>query len=115
MDSIGTGFSAKEVEITTIMCDDTIERTGLHPSGHGHMEAHVYVLEGEGYSIVGGERIPWKKGTLLHIQGPQTMHEHFNTGKEQAKLLRIHFGIRAHFYEVIAKRTFPYIGDSGHL
>lgn len=112
MGSPGTGFDAKEVEITTIMCDDPIKESGFHPEKHAHMEAHVYILRGEGYSIVDGEKIPWKKGTLLHVQGPQTMHEHFNTGEVESQMLRIHFGIRAHFYQdedAIAKRVFPYI------
>ena len=111
MSSLGTGFSAREIEITTIMCDEAQGNLGLHPEKHAHMEAHVYVLQGEGYSIVDGERIPWKQGSLLHIQGPQTMHEHFNTGNIEAQMLRIQFGIRAHFFEKIAERTFPYVGD----
>jgi quercetin dioxygenase-like cupin family protein len=114
MNTPGTGFKAKEVEITTIMCDDPIKESKLHAEKHAHMEAHVYVLEGEGYSIVDSLKIPWKKGTMLHIQGPVTMHEHFNTGKVVSQMLRIHFGPRAKFFQDedrICQKVFPYIAD----
>jgi len=109
MNTPGTGFNTKEIEITTIMCDDPFEKSGLTAEAHGHMEAHVYILKGEGYSIVDEVKVPWKKGTLIHVQGPQTMHQHWNMSDEESGMLRIHFGMRAHWYEDIAKRTFPYI------
>ena len=55
-----------------------------------------------------GEKINWKKGTLLHIQGPQTVHQHFNTGQIEAQFLRIDYGLRAKYFQPIAKRVFPY-------
>ena len=115
MNTQGTGFNAKEVEITTIMVDDPLKKSaGLHAEKHAHMEAHVYILEGEGYSIVDNVKIPWKKGTMLHVQGPVTMHEHFNTGNVESQMLRIHFGPRARFFQDenrICQRVFPYIAD----
>ena len=33
------------------------------------MEAHLYVLDGTGYSVIDGETIEWKPGTAIHIQG----------------------------------------------
>lgn len=97
-------FKAKEVEITGILCDTP----GMHSGKHGHMEAMLYVLQGEGYSIIDGEKIPWKKGTLFHVQGPQTIHQHFNTGEIEAQQLRIHYGLRARLFQPIARRVFPY-------
>jgi len=97
-------FRAREVEITGILCDEP----ELHSGKHAHMEALLYVLQGEGYSIVDDEKIPWKKGTLFHVQGPQTVHQHFNTGQVESQHLRIHFGLRSHFFQPIAKRVFPY-------
>ncbi|MBI2288389.1 MAG: cupin domain-containing protein [Chloroflexi bacterium] len=97
-------FKAREVEITAVLCDEP----GMHSGKHAHMEAVLYVLQGEGYSIVDGERIPWKKGTCFHVQGPQTVHEHFNTGNIEAQQLRIHFGLRANYFQPITKRVFPY-------
>ena len=98
-------FKAREVEITHIMCD----APGTTAHKHGHMEAIVYVLQGEGHSIVDEERIEWKKGTLLHIQGPQTVHQHFNTGKVESQYLRIHYGFRSEYFQPIARRVFPYL------
>ncbi len=104
----GVGFNATEARITTLMCDEPQE----HPENHGHMEAHVYMLQGEGHSIVDGVKIPWKKGTLVHVTGPVTMHQHFNTGKTESQMLRIEFGMRSNFFEKIAQRTFPTVGDT---
>lgn len=98
-------FKAKEIEITAVLCDEP----GMHSGKHAHMEAVLYVIQGEGYSIIEGEKIPWKKGTCFHVQGPQTIHEHFNTGKIEAQHLRIHFGLRASYFQPIAKRVFPYL------
>jgi quercetin dioxygenase-like cupin family protein len=97
-------FKSREVEITSILCDEP----GMHSGKHSHMEALLYVLQGEGHSIVDGEKVPWKKGTLFQVQGPQTVHEHYNTGKIESQQLRIHYGIRAKFFQPIAKRVFPY-------
>lgn len=97
-------FKAREVEITSILCDDP----GMNSGRHSHMEAVLYVLNGEGYSLIDGERIDWRKGTCFQVQGPQTVHQHYNTGQVESQLLRIHYGIRSHFYQAIAKRVFPY-------
>jgi len=104
----GVGFEATEAQITTLMCDEPQES----PERHAHMEAHVYILEGEGHSIIDEVKVPWKKGTLLHVQGPITMHQHFNTGKTESVMLRIEFGMRSKFFEKIAQRTFPTIGST---
>ncbi len=98
------GFKAREVEITGILCDEP----GKHSGKHAHMEALLYVLQGEGYSIVDDEKIPWKTGTLFHVPGPQSVHQHFNTSKVEAQHLRIHYGLRSHVFQPIAKRVFPY-------
>ncbi len=99
------GFKAREVVINRFLCGTPGKRGGKH----GHMEAVLYVVQGEGYSIVDGEKIPWKKGTLFQVQGPQSVHQHFNTGKVESLLLRTHFGLRASYYQPIARRTFPYL------
>ncbi|MCH8023010.1 MAG: cupin domain-containing protein, partial [Thaumarchaeota archaeon] len=84
-----------------------------HPPGeisgrHAHMEAILYVLEGKGYTEVDGEKVPWETGSSIHVPGPQTMHQHFTGGTVECRHLRIHFGIRANFYQPIAKKKFPY-------
>lgn len=98
-------FKPREVEITGILCDEP----GMYSGKHGHMEAVLYVLDGEGYSVIDGEKVQWKKGTLLHVTGPQTIHQHFNTGKTEAKHLRLHYGLRFGFFQATAKRVFPYL------
>lgn len=97
-------FKAREVEITSILCDEP----GMHSGKHSHMEALLYVLQGEGYSIIDDEKVPWKKGTFLQVQGPQTVHQHFNTGNIESQHLRIHYGIRAKFFQPVARRVLPY-------
>ena len=104
MGSPENDFKAREVEITGILCDEP----GMHSGKHAHMEALLYVLQGEGYSIVGDEKIKWKKGTLFHVQGPHTPHQHFNTGTVESQHLRIHYGLRFHYFQALARRVFPH-------
>lgn len=99
-------FKAREVEITHILCD----APGMHSEKHAHMEAVVYVLQGEGFSVVDGHRIEFKKGTLMQVQGPQTVHQlGNNTGQVESQLLRIHYGLRSSYFQSIAARQFPYL------
>jgi gentisate 1,2-dioxygenase len=100
-----SGFKAREMQITHILIDEPGNNSGKH----GHMEALLYVLQGEGYSIIDGEKVPWKKGTLLQVQGPQTVHQHFNTGQSESRHLRIHYGLRSNYFQPIARRVFPYV------
>ncbi|MBI2953759.1 MAG: cupin domain-containing protein [Chloroflexi bacterium] len=99
------GFKAREVNITAILMDEPHKNSGRH----GHMEAVLYVLDGEGYTIVDGERVDWKKGSLIQVPGPDSVHQHFNTGDVVSRQLRIHYGLRSHFFQAIAKRVFPYV------
>jgi quercetin dioxygenase-like cupin family protein len=98
------GFKALETEISGILCDPPHEYGGTH----AHMEAHLYVLDGVGHSVVDGVSIPWKKGTAFHVPGPQTVHQHINDGDTESSMLRIAFGIR-YYFENIAKEEFPYL------
>ena len=99
------GFQNKEVEISTLMGD----QVGHHGGKHAHMEAVLYMVDGEGYSEVGGVKVPWKKGSLLHVQGPQTPHQHFNTGNQRVEMLRAAPGMRFNFMQRISKERFPYL------
>lgn len=91
-------------EISGLLIDAPHEYGGMH----AHMEAHLYCLRGTGYSLVDGEKLPWKPGTGFHVPGPQTPHRHVNEGDEESELVRIAFGIR-YFWERAAKREFPYL------
>ena len=65
-----------------------------HTGRHIHAEAMIYVLEGKGYSIIDGKRYDWEAGDLLHVQGPHTDHQHFNTEDAPVRYMRIGFTIR---------------------
>jgi quercetin dioxygenase-like cupin family protein len=97
-------FQVREQEISGILTDAPHE----HGGKHAHMEAHIHILEGEGYSIVDDERIPWRPGSSIHIVGPQTVHQHFNESDVPSSMLRIAPGIR-YFFEAIASREHPYL------
>lgn len=98
------GFEVHQMEISGILTD----APQTHGGKHAHMEAHLFILDGEGYSVVDGEKVPWKPGTAMHIQGPQTVHQHFNSSDQYSKMLRVAPGIR-YFFERCAKSTFPYL------
>jgi quercetin dioxygenase-like cupin family protein len=48
----------------------------------------IYVIDGEGYSVVDGERIDWSKGDLilLPLREKGVEHQHFNTNPEKPAL-----------------------------
>ncbi|MDA1216051.1 MAG: cupin domain-containing protein [Chloroflexi bacterium] len=106
----GNGFQNKELEISGILSDDP----HTHGGRHAHMEAILYILQGEGYSIVDGEKIPWRQGTCFHVQGPQTMHQHFNESDVASHMLRTAPGIRMNFFQEIAEERFPYLWFESH-
>lgn len=97
-------FDVSVVEMSSVLTDPPRSAGG----DHAHMEAHLYVLAGEGYSIIDGERIPWKAGSALHIQGPQTQHQHVNTSAEPSQMIRMAPGIR-YFFEPSAGRVHQYL------
>lgn len=101
----GQGFENLEISITDVFFREPGEASG---SKHSHMEAFLYILQGEGYTVVDGERVDWKKGTCMHIPGPQTVHEHFITGKEPYMMLRCDSGVRSKFAQNFAMERFPY-------
>lgn len=97
-------FVGEEVEITDVFFD----KPHTASEKHAHMEAILHILQGEGYSMIDGEKIPWKPGTTIHVQGPQTVHQHFNTSDVESQQLRTHFVIRK-VYQPIVKDVFPYL------
>jgi gentisate 1,2-dioxygenase len=101
-------FRPRAVEISGLL----VEEPGTAGGDHAHMEAHLYVLDGEGYTVIDGERYDWKAGSAIHIPGPQTRHQHVNTGPDGSSMVRIAFGIR-YLYEKIAEPSFPYLYFAG--
>jgi quercetin dioxygenase-like cupin family protein len=97
-------FEVVSTEISGILVDPPHEFGGKH----AHMEAHLFTMAGHGYSEVGDRKVPWKKGTAFHVQGPQTPHRHVNQSDEPMEQIRIAFGVR-YFFEKLAKREYPYL------
>jgi mannose-6-phosphate isomerase-like protein (cupin superfamily) len=52
---------------------------GWHTGKHRHGEESMHILEGEGFSIIDGQRFDWHKGSTLQIPF-WAEHQHFNTG-----------------------------------
>jgi quercetin dioxygenase-like cupin family protein len=48
----------------------------------------IYVIDGEGYSVIDGERIDWAKGdlVLLPLRDKGVEHQHFNSNPEKPAL-----------------------------
>jgi gentisate 1,2-dioxygenase len=56
---------------------------GWHTGKHVHGEESLHFLQGEGFSVVDGQRFDWHQGTTLHIPY-RAVHQHFNTGSTPA-------------------------------
>lgn len=58
----------------------------------------IYVIDGNGYSVVDGERVDWEKGDLLllPLKPDRVEHQHFNLNPEKPALWMafIHQGTR---------------------
>lgn len=52
---------------------------GWHTGRHRHGEESLHILEGEGFSIVDGQRFDWHKGSTIQIPY-RAEHQHFNRG-----------------------------------
>ena len=99
------GFHNKEVEMSSIMRDYAHTASGVH----AHMEAMLYMLKGEGYALVDDDtKVEWHKGSCVHVQGPQTKHQHFNMSDDYSEMIRIAPGFR-YFFEDVAHEEFPYL------
>jgi quercetin dioxygenase-like cupin family protein len=68
--------------------------TEIPPGGqsglHKHtFEAAAYVLEGDGYELIGDERIDWETGDFFYMP-PNITHRHVNKSQDKpAKLLQV--------------------------
>jgi gentisate 1,2-dioxygenase len=70
----------------TIACYAQMLRPGQHTEAHRHVCCTNYhVIEGTGYSLVGGARLPWEDKDVFTVP-TWTMHEHVNTGSRPAFL-----------------------------
>jgi len=99
----GTGASLSEGRgAVSLINEDTGDAYGITPninglvqvlkpgeSGEPHRHSNMaifVVFEGEGYSIIEGERIEWEKGDVFYAPA-WLAHEHCNTSKDQDAVL----------------------------
>ena len=70
----------------TIGCHAQLLRPGDHTHAHRHTSNTSYhVIEGEGHSIVNGQRLDWEDKDVFVVP-TWTFHEHVNTGGRDAVL-----------------------------
>jgi gentisate 1,2-dioxygenase len=57
---------------------------------HKHtFEAAAYVLEGDGYELIGDERVDWETGDFFYMP-PNVNHRHVNKSQDKpARLLQV--------------------------
>jgi quercetin dioxygenase-like cupin family protein len=105
------GFPNRLVLMSGLLIDGPGSRSGRH----SHMEAVLYVLAGRGHTVLDGGPQAWEAGTSIHVQGPQTSHQHFTDGEESSVMLRIVNGFRPSIEEAVAdvfpKQWFEARGD----
>ena len=84
------GFKCNEVAITHQWIEPPYHNSGRHK----HLEAVVYAVEGQGYTDMQGQRVPWEAGDVLYVPPAMWEHQHMNDNPNPIKQLRIAFGIR---------------------
>jgi gentisate 1,2-dioxygenase len=63
----------------TMACCAQLLRPGEHTKAHRHTGSAVYhVVNGEGFTIINGQRFTWKKGDIVALP-PWALHEHANS------------------------------------
>jgi len=62
-------------------------KPGVQDANHKHTNMAMFlVFEGEGYSVIDGEKIEWKKGDLVYAPA-WLEHEHFNSSDTEDAIL----------------------------
>jgi len=73
--------------LPTMACFAQLLRPGEHTRAHRHTGSAVYhVVEGEGYTIIDGQRFAWRKGDILALP-PWSLHEHANSSASSDAVL----------------------------
>jgi gentisate 1,2-dioxygenase len=69
-------------------CHFELLAPGAKSQKHGHMNtAAFYILEGDGYDVHDGKKLPWQAGDVCIVE-PGCVHQHFNNDPEHpAKML----------------------------
>ena len=75
--------------LATMACWIQLIRPGIHTRAHRHTTSAVYqVFEGEGYSIIDGQRFDWSPGDLFVVPS-WSWHEFGNDSSQEAILFSI--------------------------
>ena len=75
--------------LATMACWIQLIRPGIHTRAHRHTTSAVYqVFEGEGYSIIDGQRFDWSRGDLFVVPS-WSWHEFGNDSSQEAILFSI--------------------------
>lgn len=89
----------------TIGCYIQLLRPGEHTECHRHTSCVCYhVVEGSGYTVVGGERLDWEEKDILSVPG-WAFHEHVNTSNRPAILFSL--------TDIPVKRALGYYREQG--
>ena len=73
----------------TMACGIQMIRPGVHTKAHRHTSSAVFqVFQGEGYSVINGQRFDWNEGDFFVIPS-WTWHEHGNDSAQPAILFSI--------------------------
>lgn len=59
---------------------------GWHTGKHAHGEESMHILQGQGFSIIDGQRFDWHRHTTIQIPY-RAEHQHFNTGDEPVQYI----------------------------
>lgn len=92
----GNGFRATSVAITHQWTEPPFHHSGRHK----HLEAVVYAVEGQGYTEMQGQQVPWEAGDVLYVPPAMWEHEHTNDNPNPVTQLRIAFGIRSWYTSI---------------
>jgi gentisate 1,2-dioxygenase len=71
----------------TMACCAQLLRPGEHTKAHRHTGSAVYhVVQGEGMTIIDGQRFSWSKGDIIALP-PWALHEHANSSTSEDAVL----------------------------
>ncbi len=75
--------------LPTLSCQIQLLRPQVHTKAHRQVNSAVYyVFEGQGYSVIGGQRFDWTQGDFFVVP-PWAWHEHANVGEGEAILFSV--------------------------
>jgi gentisate 1,2-dioxygenase len=76
--------------LPTIACSVQLLRPGERLKAHRHTSSAVYcAFKGQGTTVIDGQAFNWTEGSFVALPA-WAMHEHANTGDEDAILFSIH-------------------------